>query len=86
MFVGVLFFAMSVVACVKKNGELTFYQVARVVSVEFSLPPSVRHMLRMNAYYQERNALSKCCHRRTRRKRIARKGMDLADFHRCKWT
>jgi len=68
---------MFVFALVKKNGELTFYQVVRVAAVEFSLPPSVRHALRVNAYYQERNALSKFCHRRTGRKRRARKGLDL---------
>ena len=81
MFVGVLFFATAVVALFKKNEELTFYQVVRVAAVALLPKQSVFQVLMINVYYRERNATAKFCHRRTSRKHIARKGLDLTDFH-----
>ena len=49
-------------------------------------PISVFHILMMNAYYQERNACATFCHRRTRRKHIIKRGIDVEKLHRCKWT
>jgi hypothetical protein len=85
MFVGILFFAAAVVDVVKKNGALTFYQVVRVVAEEWTPRRSVAHVLKVNVYYQERNVLAKFCHRRTKRKRIARRGIDLQEIYPCKW-
>jgi len=84
-FFCLLFFAASVVAIVKKNGELTLYQVSRVAAVELVPCHDVFHLLMMNAYYQERNALATFCHRRTKRKRTLKRGIDVEKLHRCKW-
>ena len=86
MFAGILFFAAAVVDVVKKNGALTFYQVVRVAAEELAPRRSVSHVLRVNVYYQERNVLAKFCHRRTKRKRLARRGYDLQNIYPCKWT
>ena len=86
MFVGILFFAEAVAHVVKKNGALTFYQVVRVATEEWTPRRSVSHGLRVNVYYQERNVLAKCCHRRTKRKRIAKNDYDLQNSYHCKWT
>jgi hypothetical protein len=74
-------------ACfVKKNEALTFYQVVRVAAEE--LPPrrSVALVLKINVYYQERNALAKFCHCRTKRKRLGKRGIDWNEIYLCKWT
>jgi len=47
---------------------------------------SVIPVLRMNVYYQDRNVLATFCHCCTKHKRMARRGLDLATMHRCKWT
>ena len=71
---------------VKKNEELTFYQVARVAAAELTPCLTVVHVLMVNLYYRERNAMATFCHRRTKRKRFARLGLDLTAIHRCKWV
>ena len=76
---------MSVAYLVKKNGGLTFYQVAREAAAELTPRRGVLHVLRVNAYYRERNALATFCHRRTKRKQIAKREIDLQTIRRCKW-
>jgi hypothetical protein len=71
---------------VKKNEELTFYQVSRVAAAELTPRPTVIDVLMVNIYYRERNALATFCHRRTKRRRFARLGLDLPAIRRCKWV
>jgi len=74
-------------ACfVKKNEKLTFYQVSRVAASELTPRLTVIDVLMVNIYYRERNALATFCHRRTKRKRFVRLGLDLPAIHRCKWV
>jgi len=70
----------------KKNGELTIYQVVRAMASELTPPATPLQILKINEYYQHRNALATACHRRTTRKRIAQRGIDLRNIHQCKWT
>jgi hypothetical protein len=70
---------------VKKNEELTFDQVSRVVAAELTPRLTVVDVLMVNIYYRERNTLATFCHRRTKRKRFARLGLDLPVIRRCKW-
>jgi hypothetical protein len=74
-------------AClVKKNGELTIYQVIRVMATECTPHATPLKILKINEYYQGRNALATSCHRRTTQKRIDQRGIDLRKIQRCKWT
>ena len=41
----------------KKNEEVTFYQIASVAAMELTPRRNVVHVRKVNAYYQERNAL-----------------------------
>jgi hypothetical protein len=75
-----------VVDVIKKKEELTFYQVVRAAAVELVSQRSVVHVLRVNAYYQERNALATFCHRRTKRKRLFNRSIDMKAMTRCTWT
>jgi len=57
-----------------------------VASAEFTPRRSLPHILSINAYYRDRNTLAKFCHRRSARKRIALRNIDLPAMQRCKWT
>jgi len=38
------------------------------------------------ALYQERNAVATFCHRRTKRKRLSKRSIDIKAMLQCKWT
>ena len=57
-----------------------------MAAAEFTPRRPLPHILSLNAYYVSRNALARFCHRRSARKRIARRGIDLPTMYQCKWT
>ena len=70
---------------VKKNDELTFYQVSRVAAAELTPRLTVIHVLMVNLYYRECNAVATFCHRLAKRKHFIRLDIDLPAIRRCKW-